>query len=416
MATTQEKMTSIADSIRIKTGKSDSIVANDFALEIASIDRLMPMTLYPDGLDNGYYGNRAARVAATYHLARALKHDTFVYLSSAKTPLSSGKAIRTENGAAPIDCSTYAGLCLRGIPYENSPYVLSKEPNATWNPSTQIAGMYGKDGWEFTCLDKQPLGYSNIGIAGYRTIRTAADLGEFFYKYGYVIFDSKRDGDPTAELKNLLKPGDLIFWSSPNALDNQKKRFRGISHIAIASENPTAYFEVTGTSLVVQYEGLGSNYENVSLICRPDYRPKGKLAEETPVGINLIHYPWGYGAYGSFSKYGLKLDTIDKETIHISGTATETANYGIKGLSNSINSAVLSPGVYQLSGMENASKGAVLKLLHTDGSDFTPVIECSAGKNPKFTITKETNVIVRLCVSSGVTLDCDIVPRLTRIS
>ena len=127
--TQADKFKEIADAIRVKTGGSDNIIANNFAAEIMSIDRLKPMTLFPTGLNNGYYGNRAAQVAATYHLARALGQETFTYDQSGGVFSNSSsltKTIRDEDGLARIDCSTFAGLVLRGITYESSPFTIHK--------------------------------------------------------------------------------------------------------------------------------------------------------------------------------------------------------------------------------------------------------------------------------------------------
>jgi hypothetical protein len=82
--------------------------------------------------------------------------------------------------------------------------------------------MYGTEGWEFIHLDKQDkyhrdgksIMFTDIGIEGHSSIRTAAHLGEYFYKNGYVIYDRYRDGElyNLTDLETLkLQPGDLIF-------------------------------------------------------------------------------------------------------------------------------------------------------------------------------------------------------------
>ena len=290
MTTQAEKFKEIADAIRIKTGGSDEIAANDFASEIRAIDRLKPMTNYPDGFTNGYYGNRAAKIAATYHLARALGEDTFNYSQTGNifsNNTSATKTVRNDDGLGQIDCSSLVSLVLRGITYDKSPYALHKGANATWNPSKELSGMYGDDGWEFTFLDKQLEGFfNNLGIPGYSSVKSAADIGEYFYKYGYVIFDAKVDGEMTAEkavaIEKQLEPGDLLFWSKPTASDAQKNRFRSISHTAMVAENTSHFLEVTTGESVVLYstfdaeddDETNDKFNYISLICRPDYRPR----------------------------------------------------------------------------------------------------------------------------------------------
>lgn len=49
-----------------------------------------------------------------------------------------------------MDCSTFVGLVLRGIPYENSPY--ANNPSS-WYPE-DIIYSYGDNGWEYKELDE----------------------------------------------------------------------------------------------------------------------------------------------------------------------------------------------------------------------------------------------------------------------
>ena len=459
MASTTDKFTDIANAIKVKTALTNSnqsslmtddrykIVANDFAEKIMSIDRLRPMTLYPNGLDNGYYGNQAAIIAATYHFARNTGLDSFVYNSASGLFGGTNPRVRdtsssltdssrpTTSGFARIDCSTYIGLVLRGITYANSPYAkhpydASEDANNRWVPSTEIGGMYGSNGWEFNMIDSQPVGvYNNIGIDGRSTLRTAADFGEFFYKYGMVLYDSMIDAPLTAEsakeLAKSFQPGDLIFWAKASADEVQQRRFRSISHIAIVSERTDRYYHATSGSSVVLYSAFTDAYEEVALVCRPDYRPN-KITGEIPVGVNLLRYPWSYGSSTVYEENGMKF-SVNKDkigVIHLSGTNTDAFSVNIKGHSNNDNSYIkLTPGTYTLSGMSGTgvkALGLALQLRNADGSDFDPVIRCYDGNNPTFTLTKITNVKVQLYIGAnggdGYTLDCDITPTLKRTS
>lgn len=454
-----DKFEEIANAIKVKTLLTNSnqsklftdeaykIVANEFASKIMDIDRLRPMTLYPDELDNGYYGNQAAIIASTYHFARNTGVDTFVYNSSngifggtnprvrdTASSLTDSSDISTT-GYARIDCSTYISLVLRGIAYENSPYAqhpydADVESNNRWIPSSDLDGMYGDDGWEFRLIDKQPSGvYNNIGLEGYSTLRTAADFGEFFYKCGKVIYDSYVDEALTEEsagtLAKSLKPGDIIFWAKDGADDVQKRRFRSISHIGMVAERTDRYFHVSGGSTVVLYGTFTSSYSDIALICRPDYRPS-KVVGETPVGVNLLHYPWSYNMSTEYASNGMtfSLDKSDISAIHLSGTNANAFSINIKGhTNNDCSYLVLNPGTYELSGMDNTgveSEDVAILVKHSDGSDFDVAIKCYAGNNPTFTLAEDTKVHVQLYIGdnggAGYTFDCDIFPNLKRIA
>lgn len=460
MATTAEKFTEIANAIKVKTALTNSnqsklftddtykIVANDFATKIMSIDRLRPMTLYPNELDNGYYGNQAAIIASTYHFARNTGTETFIYNSSSgifggtnprvrdtASSLTDSSDASTE-GYARIDCSTYISLVLRGINYDNSPYAQhpydsSTEANNRWTPASELEDMYGNNGWEFRLIDRQPEGvFNNIGLDGCSTLRLAADFGEFFYKCGKVLYDSSVDDalteDSAATLAKDLRPGDIILWAKDTANDLQKIRFRNISHIGMIAERTDRYFHVTsGSGGVVLYGTFTSAYSDIALICRPDYRPN-KTAGEVPIGVNVLHYPWSYSMSTRYEESGMTF-SLDKDnigTIHLSGTNTESFSVNIKGHTNNDCSYIkLTPGTYKLSGMGNtgiAGTGVALQLRNADGTDFSTAIRCYDGNNPTFTLTETTKVNVQLYIGAnngdGYTLDCDITPTLKRIS
>lgn len=438
MTTQVEKFTEIANAIRIKTGGTEQIAANDFASEIMTIDRLKPMTNYPDGFTNGYYGNRAAKIAATYHLARVLGEDAFNYAQAGNifaNTSSETKNVRNSEGKGQIDCSSLMTLVLRGITYDKSPYALHKGANATWNPSKELSGMYGNEGWEFTFLDKQPEGFfNNLGIPGYSSVKSAADIAEYFYKYGYVLFDAKVDGPMTAEkaieIEKKLDPGDLLFWAKPTASDAQKRRFRSISHTAMVAENTSHFLEVTTGDSVVLYstfdaeddDETNDKFNYISLICRPDYRPR-QSAEKTPIGVNLLHYPWVYGAVKTSELNGVTFTIKNEHTIHMEGTNDAQIYRRLRGNEDAGTYLTLSPGTYQLSGMDDVGishTGVALQVRKADGTDFDEKIRCFTGTDPTFTLSKETNVLVILYFGendgAGYTVDCDVTPTLKRIS
>jgi hypothetical protein len=380
-----------------------------------------PEIVEPEVIEPGLmsYGNRAAQIASTYQLARALGTDTFAYSTNSlfsEDGAGDGHSVRDANGYGVIDCSTYVGLCLRGIPYEKSPYAIYDGANAVWWPANKLSSMYGTEGWEFKDLDKQPAGkYHDIGINGYSSVRLAADYGEYFYNKGDVLFDADVDGAPVPTLwKDLnLQPGDLLFWSKASASDEVKKRFKAISHVAIVTENTSHFFEVTTGDKVVLYNDFEGDYNEVSLICRPNY---GKRV--LPVNENILCYPWIYGALATSNLNGTTWNLIDTNTIKLSGTSTSIINRRLKGNTSTGVAFTLPAGKYKLSGMDNtgiSNSSVSLQIKNIDGTDFAVPIVCYKGNNPTFTISKTTDVAILLHIDAGCTLNCNITPTLVRV-
>ena len=368
------------------------------------------------------YGRRAAQIASTYQLARALGEDTFAYSTGtlfSEDGARDGRLVRDADGKGVIDCSTFVSLCLRGIPYEKSPFVKHKEPNAIWEPVDELPSMYGTEGWEFRDIDKQPAGkYNDIGIPGYSSVRFAADLGEYFAKNGEILFDIRNIEDDNSTISSDswntldLQPGDLIFWSKSTASDEVKDRFMGISHVAIVSDNPSSFLEVTTGDKVVLYSAFANKYEEITLICRPKYGTR-----TLPVGENVLSYPWVYGAVQTSTTNDILCTTIDANTINLSGTSTGVIDRRIKGRIDTEMEFTLPAGKYQLSGMDGTgvyNSSVSLQIKNMDGSDFATPIVCYAGNNPTFTITKDTDILILLHIDSGITLNCNITPTLAR--
>lgn len=460
-----DKLTNIANAIRDKKKITYELSLDAMAEEIKDIDRLQPMTMYPDGyeLDNGWLGNFAAQTAATYHFARFNGDEDFVYNANSScfsnaeprirdtatrlTPIKQGdgteKTDASTEGCARIDCSTYVGLALRGIPYEDSPYAWNpydgQPDGSTWLPYNELPQIYEEleynerreyEGWDFRWLDMQPEGqFNDIGFEGYSTIRTAADFGEFFFKNGKVLFDEKVEGvmtqDKINELLPQLKAGDLIFWASPGATENQQKRFRQISHIGIVAERTDKYFHVTNdgkSRQVVLYNNVNTAYAEMTLICRPNYTI-GATRGIYPTSTNLLHYPWSYGFYKDYAKYegGITVSLVPNypDTLHVYGTATAATGISIRGDDSSdYNYIPLTPGVYELGGMENSglAETASASLQLKCGSLTYNETDIKSRCAPvRFAITTTTKAYVRLYVPKGVTLDFQMIPRLRRI-
>lgn len=446
------ELTNIADAIRGVNGRSHSfkIRYGAFAEEVGKLDPAI--TPYAGSFENGYYGIRAVKCAASYLAARVLGTDKFAYRT--ETIFSPSLLVR-DNGYGRIDCSTFVGLCLRGITYENSPYAKYKDTGTTgadedtdedgsesdvtdadaidtgaeggdtWTPSTDLPSMYGTDGWEFRELDCQKDGlFNDIGLTGYSTIRSAADLGQYFYKHGRVLYDVRAHGVIGEEESSFgavseleMRPGDLVFWSRrDNDNETVLGRFMSISHVAMVAEDTDDYYHVTGNQekygqRVVWYTKFGSDsghpISDLVLVVRPDYRPH-KPKEETPIGMNLLGYPWTQSRKAEFTTNGVTYTLVDEHSLIANGTGTTGASFGLKGISNTEDHITLSPGVYELSGIEGMTGTYfALQVRYADGTDFdTPIRQPHISTNTNtFTLAEETDVIVRLWVFANKVLD-----------
>ena len=296
------------------------IKATEFAKHIKSIDRIRPMNFYEKFSNSKSIQNEVVEVAASYYDARKTGEDIFEYDSS-DNPFSSDATVRNkENNKAKIDCSTYIGLVLRGIPYDASPYANKKV--YTWNRSAGLDEIYEnhKDkiaSWSFKIIDKQPKYiFTDIGYTNCTSLKYAADFAEFFYKYSYVVFDRKMKAflsdrqatipnesilkeEELTSLKEIIQPGDLLFWSDRDPEEgktptlNQQKRFREVSHIGIVAEDINYFYEVSGKKIdsadnfyftdnsdkevegqypTVLKTKLSSDYRCIVMVCRPKYQ------------------------------------------------------------------------------------------------------------------------------------------------
>lgn len=498
-------LTEIADEARTKTSTSSNVKAKNIPALLHRIDMMQKMNCVPHDLENGYYGVRAAKVAESYLYARQVDGVVWNYavngifynhsasgsddgssddigddVDDSENDSSSDSQNSHFNGYDPsatsgyrlygyaarpigktpniignmIDCSTFVSLVLRGIPYSNSPWVVYGDPANgvyTWNPAN-IVNLCGNEGWEQRELDYQPAGlYNNIGISGYSSVRTAADLASYYYRAGRVLYDrpiytceDRAQNVPTQnEIISLLQPGDLIFWSNrtniaasgedPSYVMSQPNRFRCVSHVAIVSTNIMRTLEVThgraATSLpnaiyyrTIRNEGNVHRLDGITLVIRPDYRPK-KPKEATPIGVNLCTYPWTFAQVRTSSNNGFTRTITGMNTIHFNGHADSAITLGIKGSSeNPDNRLTLSPGTYRLSGMDNTgitSTACALQVRYYNNGqweDFGTPVRCYSGHNADFTLSSETDVKVSLYIGAGQSLDCDICPSLVRIS
>ena len=293
--------------------------------------------------------------------------------------------------------------------------------------------VYGNEGWEFPIIDQQPeTEFRKTGFDGYSSLRGARHQAEFFYKYGYVVYDRDRDGEPTEALQDLVQPGDLIFWSYVDAGGNYNREkvgkeannFRAIHHVGMITDRRDYYYQVTGATDNVENEEtvLFSAFQNtvfnqISLICRPDYR-KGKPLE-IPVGKNAIGFPWNFGSGATYGgvKYTIKGDA--GETLHLSGTRTGSSTSGtaIKGrLDDKYGRFDIPSGNYDFHmGNANADPNIKMVLCREENGAAIEELTCIGGEVKGFAVGgKLRDCFIRIYLTKGVTFDCDITPTLVR--
>lgn len=440
----------IKSAIGVKRGSDmpETVKGERFDDEILLIDRLKRMTNY-NSIDQDSYGLLASYCAGSYEFARYdyannnNGKNLFDY-DTANSPLSSNHKVRNSSGQCYIDCSTLVGLACRGIYFQDSPYSAHTSANSTWTPSSEISGM--RSSWGIKVLDYQAAGaYSNLGlganVGGHSSIRTSADLAEFFYRNGKVLYEKKFDGELNTDAKataliEKLAPGDLIFWSTyPD--DTDMKRFRFITHVAMVAPEKNYFIEATGkvTSVVRRQHFINDtnthkNYDGVEETCkrymhmvlaiRPRYGPQPEY--DTPLNINLLRFPWSWGVWSKSESAGVERTCTGINEIKLVGKSTSANNWSLRGDGNDSNDKLLlTPGTYRLrlecSGSTFPSSTALaLQFRNSTGGDLSPTVRAYNGSDATITISSTANYVIYLHVNGGVNFDCTVKPSLVRTS
>lgn len=257
-----------------------------------TLDRARKFNRYTEG--SGFYGNQVADCARSYHLAKMNGTAKFRY-SQSKGICGNG-VLTDENGRCYMDCSTFLNLILRGIDFKNSPYYQAKNKSnitlMSLGLDKYVLSEKCKESnyvWADIYLDMQTdeeLKYSFK--QGYKSIRTAAEIAEYFYSQGYTLYEYSTS--PTTVPTNLLG-GDLLFWAKEDASDTQKTRFKGISHVGIVARDKIHFYQATGyvderiTETIFCSE-IEDHLNELIYIARPNYNPIN--IPITPKGINLL--------------------------------------------------------------------------------------------------------------------------------
>lgn len=140
-----------------------------------------------------------------------------------------------ESGRGYIDCSTYVGLILRGIPYNKSPY--------NGYESSAHTDLYA---WADKYLDVN-------------SIRFANELAEYYFKSGRAFTDPAK-----------LLPGDVIFHQKQNG-DNAY--FGNVWHVSYCMEagGTKVAHSLYGGAAVRTYAVGDADSEDWIFFARPDY-------------------------------------------------------------------------------------------------------------------------------------------------
>jgi len=137
--------------------------------------------------------------------------------------------INDDSGRGRMECDTFAGLVLRGIPYEQSPYA-DTTPGKEMSYTTMMANLQPSPyAWanylrnEFD--DEKYSKYIN------NEIRYASDYEWFFWLQQGALFTDI----------SQARPGDVCFWRDPS----RSIYWDAVTHVAIMGDDDDIY-EVTG--------------------------------------------------------------------------------------------------------------------------------------------------------------------------
>lgn len=188
-------------------------------------------------------------VAKSYYDVRYKTDNTPLFLyDTSHTPLGGNYNPSDSTYAGAIDCSTYIGLVLRGIPVEKSPFshlldsTINDEDNNLEGNDTGIDIGNDEVNPEPTLDPKlirenkndyswaiNPFEWKvSVEAGGTPTpIRTSSQIAQWMFERGMSI--------PLDETFSNLEPGDIIFWAKKDSNGNYKQpnRYKHISHLAI---------------------------------------------------------------------------------------------------------------------------------------------------------------------------------------
>lgn len=208
------------------------------------------------------YSNKTPYITDIVNVMTSYYNNRDVFVYSTRTPYSFKNPNTTDSitkwttdpTGLHIDCSTFIGMTLRGISYENSIYV-----NNTLNPRL-VANNYSW-AWEMP--------------------RFAAEQAKYCVEQGWQLSVSVTD---MTTWQNLL-PGDLVFWAKRSedaeSLATVEDRFMQVGHVAIVKDKkeveingityimPHTYEVTTGTTCILNRLLSNNTPDKLLFFARP---------------------------------------------------------------------------------------------------------------------------------------------------
>lgn len=202
---------------RIFTPANVESISTTYRLLLAGARKLAPSTQelpYDETI-----GSQIIELAKTYVTAQESGRkfnygENFFYGSSNK--------INDENGAGMVECDTYVGLVLRGIPYNSSPYT-NTSPNYEFQYSNLTNNPNNYD-WCAKIVDTDLDGTRlSDNIYHGRDLKYVGEYAWLMWAWKSVFTDISQ-----------ANSGDLVFFKNTS---NGLKFFDNISHVGIIEKN-----------------------------------------------------------------------------------------------------------------------------------------------------------------------------------
>lgn len=414
----------IINAIHARNLRGNSIPLNNIIEEIKCLpynydDLSIPLGRNISNIDNAY---EAVKVAMTYWNSKY--NDTEVYSYVDGSGLLKGDTsaeLHDASGKAVMDCSTYIGLILRGIPYEESPF--NNSTAMTIDPRTVVCfdktwveRHFDLQANRFTTVPVFPTYEHKTSDDMYRVL-TASDMCQYYDRMGLTWF---------ANSGIQPRVGDICFFykEDTDGTLRHPNRFLGISHVGIMI-SPTHYLNMT------DYENSG-NLILTAVSTRPPYmyaRPlygalvDGVKTELTPNKVDFIPSSWSSLRQGSTIGANNAQLVVEGKKLTITGKGTGTSHPII-----SPNCPLYLPkGTYRLAGVTNntggnnttnhslfgvrvynadTDEGITGKTFTSNGTiynDRTPVWDIGGGA--EFTLEKDTRIRIDAYFSASVTFN-----------